>query len=156
MAKQKRTLKTRKGAVKSTWHNDAKEQISLEQGSAEYKEYEEDLQEVNPFRPDDEFHSKLEERNAEYDDRLAIKASEESRTQTDAAHTNERRRMYKESRIGQMKKAVMDAAAATPGTADDKRAAQIRADSAFYESNIEYDNGVSEEGYIPQSIAKYL
>lgn len=152
----KRKLKTRKTTNKSTWHNDAKEQLSLEQGSAEYAEYEEDLQEVNPFRPDDTFHAELEARNALHDDMLAIKASDASRVQTDAAHANERRRMYKESRINQMKQAVTRAAAATPGTADDRRAAQIQADSAFYESNIEYNNGISEDGYIPQSMAKYL
>lgn len=152
----KRRLKTRKTTNKSTWHNDAKEQLSLEQGSEEYAEYEEDLQEVNPFRPDDAFHAELEAKNALHDDVLAIKASEASRTQTDAAHTNERRRMYKETRLNQMKQAVMKAAAETPGTADDKRAAQIQAASDFYESNIEYNNGISEDGYIPQSMSKYL
>ena len=152
----KRKLKIRKAVTKSTWDNDAKEQISLEQGSAEYREYEDDLREVNPFQPDDEFHAKLEARNAVHDDILAVKAFNTSRIQTDAAHTNERRRMYKETRIAQMKDAVVKAAAVTPGTADDKRAARINEDSAFYESNIEYDNGVSEDGYIPQSLAKYL
>ena len=50
--------------AKDTHSDDAKSQISLEQGSAEYKEYVEDIQESNPSTAEtDEFHEQLEEHN---------------------------------------------------------------------------------------------
>ena len=46
-----------------THFNDAKNQISLQLGSVEYREYLEDLQEHNPMKADDQFHEKLEQHN---------------------------------------------------------------------------------------------
>lgn len=60
----------------ATWVDDRKEQMSLALGSAEYLEYLDDLQEQNPFKPDDEMHAELEAYNEDLVTRLYDQANE--------------------------------------------------------------------------------
>ena len=60
----------------ATWVDDRKEQMSLAIGSAEYLEYLDDLQEQNPFKPDDEMHAELEAYNEDLVTRLYDQANE--------------------------------------------------------------------------------
>lgn len=152
----KRRIKTYKDHhTKQTHQNTGKEQLSLDQGSAEFREYEEDLQEVNPLKPNDKEYEALKEYNSEHDDRLAIKAEEASRHATGTNKRQYRLHMNKESQFGTMKHTAMHEAAETPDKVDDAIARRIQEADAIVEGLV-YDDGVSEEGYVPRAIAKYL
>lgn len=61
--RQKRRKGFALGRQADTHFNDAKDQFSLQLGSAEYREYLEDLQDHNPMKANDEFHEKLAKHN---------------------------------------------------------------------------------------------
>lgn len=155
MAK-KRKIKTMKTTNKSTWTNESKEQLSLEQGSEAYAEYEEDLQEVNPFRPDDAFHAELEERNALHDDRLAIKAMEAQNSQYSGSQIMAKGRQRREDAIVRVGRQMRKEAMATEATDDNIRAAKIQADSDAIEAAIEYNTGAGEEEIGAMLHSKYF
>ena len=54
-----------------TWSNDDKEQLSLLPGSDGFEEYQEDLREHDPFKPEDDFHEELEEHNEDYAENMS-------------------------------------------------------------------------------------
>ena len=61
--RQKRRAGISLTAKSDTHFNDAKNQLSLQMGTVEYREYVEDLQEHNPMKADDQFHQALEQHN---------------------------------------------------------------------------------------------
>lgn len=151
----KRRIKTQFNNTKQTHQNTGKEQLSLDQGSAEFREYEEDLEEINPLKPNDKEYEALKKHNSEHDDKMAVKAERASRSEVNADKRSYRLRMNKEGQFGAMKNTVMSEAAKTPDKRDDVIAKRIQEADEIVESLV-YDNGVSEEGYVPKAISKYI
>jgi hypothetical protein len=61
--RQKRRAGISLTATSDTHFDDAKNQLSLQMGTVEYREYVEDLQDHNPMKADDVFHQNLEQHN---------------------------------------------------------------------------------------------
>lgn len=129
------------------WENDAKEQISLAMGSAEYKEYQEDLRMHDPFRPDDDWHDKLEEQNAEYSKPKPVKNA------NDTGKNKFIREQRKRAVFNDTKDAVIKAAAKTETKEDDKCAKSMKLKDM---DEIIFDDGADEEDYMSRTMSKYL
>lgn len=151
-----RKLKTqRANYTQQTHQNTGKEQLSLDMGSAEYQEYCDDLQEVDPYKPDDEWHEKLEEHNENHDDVLSDKAEKAQNQELGADKQSYRKRMYKESMFTAVKSAAITEAISTDSTVDDVAASRMNQADNILE-NLQYDNGISEDDYLPKALTKYL
>lgn len=137
--------------MKDKWVNDAKEQPYLMPGTSEYKERQEDLQMHDPFRPDDAWHDKLEESNEDLQEALMLKADRHKEQSTQKIKT--RRQAIKASEFEAVKHAAIAEAAKTDTKEDDKRAAGMRQHDL---DSLVYDNGVTEEEYLPKALSKYM
>lgn len=134
---------------KSTWENTAKEQPYLMPGTAEYEERCEDLQEHDPFRPDDVWHEKEEEENAEHAEELRVQNGRQSVSEVQRKYL---RYMSKEMQAKAAKSAVLAAVEATETLDDDRRAK--RALPKELEA-LEHDDSVTEDDYLPKALRKY-
>jgi hypothetical protein len=120
-----------------TWSDDNRTQISLEQGSDEYEEYVEDLKLQDPFRPDDDMHTELEEHNAELVTKLYNQAD---KVELSAEDPNEGRGYIKEKIVSEAVKrsvhanavrSALKAASKTDKISDDELAQAITTDNPF-------------------------
>lgn len=144
---------------KKNWTDDRKEQISLIPGSPEYEEYIEDLQERNPFRPDDTMHEELESHNEDLVTKLYDKASENTEVddEFDPGAIVEQQRVHEESIKRSIHtyavRAAIAAAATTETLTDDQLARAITTDNpVLYDRSVkpeEYDEALTE--YVMES-----
>lgn len=134
------------------WTNESKGQISLEQGSEEYKEYVEDIKEQDPMKPDDVDHVELEKHNAdlvtkEYDITDNPEALKES-TELVGGKLKVQNEMMKRAVHGNAVGSARRAAVGTAGRADDIRASEIGVDNEFLHNTSvqagEYDDALVE------------
>lgn len=137
--------------VKDTWQNTAKEQPYLMPGTSTYEERQEDLQLHDPFRPDDDFHQKLEKENAGHSVELAEKGNKAHEHQ--GGKHNYQQYIRKEAKFAGVKSAAEDAARRTETVLDDRSVQRMSPDGL---ENLEYNNGVSEDDYLPKALQKYL
>lgn len=136
---------------KSTWENTAKEQPYLMPGTVEYQEYQEDLQAHDPFRPDDEWHDKQEEKNEEHPRVMAQK-------QVNPSTPGASKRKYmnyiaKQVQFDALKAKAKREAAKTEDKSDDKRAAGLTFDKT---EDLVYNEGVTPDEYLPKALTKYM
>lgn len=132
---------------KSKWEDTRKEQISLEMGSVEYLERVEDLKLHDPFRPDDEMHAELEERNED----LVMKRMEDLAENPFAEKEKRlyeiemRRNLEREKRSLHAKavRTAIASAAITETLADDQLARAITTDNELL-----YDPTVKPKDYV--------
>ena len=128
----KRNRKDKFNNTKATWDPaENKSQLSLDPGSAEYQEYIEDQRANSPDRPDDEAHVKMEEFNVRVREHQAQKTlgvrdetTDERKFRGQQARRDMAKQIQKEA-VGAAAAATA-AAALTPGTEDDKKAAELR------------------------------
>ncbi len=137
--------------VHDTWQNTAKEQPYLMPGTSAYEERQEDLQLHDPFRPDDVFHDKLERENVEHSRELAEKAGKAHEHQ--GGTHNYQQYIRKETQYAQAKHTAEDEARRTATQSDDCRVKRMSPEGV---ENLEYDNGVAEDDYLPRALQKYL
>lgn len=147
----RKVLKTKKH-IPDNWENTDKEQISLALGSAEYKERVEDLQNCSPDKPDDKFHSELEERNEIQADDVS-KKNRQRDEQNDTSERKYRHQTAKRMQFKGVKSAAISAALATETLSDDKKAKRMMPKNL---DDIVYDDGVAEDDYLPTALNKYL
>lgn len=147
----KKILKPKK-VIKDTWENTDKEQISLALGSEEYKERVADLAEVSADRPDDKFHTDLEESNEveAVDNRSKNQKSDE---RNDTSRRKYRNQMGKRKQFEIAKNAVTHAAAETPGDEDDRRVSRMMPKNL---DKIVYNDGIAEDDYVDTVFDKYM
>lgn len=147
----KKILKPKK-VIKDTWENTDKEQISLALGSEEYKERIADLAEASADRPDDKFHTDLEESNEveAVDNRSKNQKSDE---RNDTSRRKYRNQMGKRKQFEIAKNAVIHAAAETPGDEDDRRASRMMPKNL---DKIVYNDGIAEDDYVDTVFDKYM
>lgn len=132
----------------STWTDTRKEQISLEQGSPEYQEYVEDLQELDPMQPDDEMHAALEDHNEDIVTRLYDKLdkdnelAQQAAQQSDPAYKiNAREESLKRSMHATAVRTALASAALTETLTDDQLARAITTDNpVLYDQNVKMDD----------------
>ena len=147
----RKVLKTKKH-IPDNWENTDKEQISLALGSAEYKERVEDWQNCSPDKPDDKFHSELEERNEIQADDVS-KKNRQRDEQNDTSERKYRNQTAKRMQFKGVKSAAISAALATETLSDDKKAKRMMPKNL---DDIVYDDGVAEDDYLPTALNKYL
>lgn len=136
--------------VKQTWQNTAKEQPYLMPGTCEYEEYQEDLKEHNPFKPDDEVHVALEEKNAEHVPEMRKKEVVPEPRQE--GKNNYRRHIMKETQFREVKRQAIKQAKKTETLEDDKKAKRAMPKDL---ENLVYDNGVTQDDFLPKALRKY-
>lgn len=126
------------------WENTAKEQISLEPGSEEYREYLDDLEAQDPLQPDDPFHQTLEERNENLVTKLYEKPKDNPEAEEDEHGLLKKQPILNEA----MKRAIhADAvrtaiaeAAKTQTMTDDQLARAITTDNpVLYDPSVKVD-----------------
>lgn len=118
-------------------------------GTAEYEERCEDLQEHDPFRPDDVWHEKEEQENAEHAEELRQKSAENILPEGRRLYRNY---MMKATQAKAAKRLVTDAVERTE-TLDDDRLAKRALPKELEQLN--YDNGVTMDDYLPKALQKY-
>lgn len=136
---------------KATWENTAKEQPYLMPGTAEYVEYQEDLKDHDPFRPNDEWHDKLEQKTEDHSLRLMQKAEEAKRP--DVKKRKYTSQIMKEAQFAQVKKAAKSMAEHTETKADDRKAARMDVEDT---EDLVYNDGVTSDDYLPKALSKYM
>ena len=145
--------------VEDKWQDTRKEQMSLEPGSADYQEYVEDLKEHNPFKPEDEMHQALEERNEDlvtkiYDKRDNPEVKESDLRVVDSASKIKAREEQQKCSIHtQAVKAALASAVYTESLSDDALANAITTDNpVLYDSSIKPDEYIKAvEDYVMES-----
>lgn len=140
---------------KENWEDNRKEQISLEQGSAEYLEYQEDLQEMDPFRGEDEFHQKLEQYNEDlvtknYDTDDNPEAPDDYESLNMAVKLQHLEEMQKRDLHPKAVRSAIAAASLTETLTDDQLARAITTDNV-----ILYDKGVKPDEYV-EALTDYV
>lgn len=143
----------KKKKKKAIWENTAKEQPYLMPGTPEYEERQEDLKLHDPFRPDDEFHVQLEERNESHAEDLRDANKEHTEENKGGGKHNYEVSIRKDTQFSQLKKEAAEAARATKTLADDAKAHRLTPEQVEAMVN---DNGVTESEYIPKAIRKYI
>lgn len=152
-------MKYQPNTDKASWEDESKEQIHLGMGSAEYRELIEDLQEVQPFAPDDEAHAKMEA----YNEALAAHLNEQSQSEHEVEQYKYRRKMQKEAVLAHEKEDLRKMAASTPTPKDDAvveslgngRALQKSYAGGIFNDAVSADD-IESEGYVPKALRKYL
>lgn len=134
------------------WENTDKEQISLAMGSAEYKERVRDLQEVSPDRPDDKFHTERE-KNLEVQASDVALRNQKMDERNDTAERKYRNQTSKRVQFDDVKDSAIETAAETETPVDDIKAKRMLPKTL---DNIVYDDGVTEDDYLPTVLKKYL
>ena len=135
---------------KQTWQDESKEQISLAMGTPEYREYQEDLMEHDPFRPNDEWHEELEQSYDELvDDR---REQSEEHLAPDVKRRKYSAQLKKTLLFEDVKRKAMQAAQQTETLADDKEAAKLDVEDT---EGLVYNDGVTGEDYVNKTLAKY-
>lgn len=129
------------------WQDSRKEQISLEMGSPEYKEYLEDLADNDPGKADDAMHAELEEYNQDlvtrnYDAEFEDNPESEQDASDDMQDLQVRRRFEKQAIHAGVMGAVIDRARSTESDLDDKVARSIVRDNP-----VMRDSGISADKY---------
>lgn len=137
---------------KSTWENTAKEQPYLMPGTETYEEYEHDLKEHDPFRPDDEFHKNEEEEIVETvtTRRETSNAMIEPTTAQKKALLQRRKRDVLNERSKEAK--------ATPSKADDAAVANAKRQTIYNDGIMaeQVDEWQELAAYLPSSFDKYM
>lgn len=148
MAARKRK-KARPNNGRDTWQNTAKEQPYLMPGTAEYEERVEDLKMHDPFRPDDEFHKEMEEKNEDYKSDLAERHHKRDEVETQR-HIRTR---AKEGMYDSVAEKLQEEAAKTETMVDDERVAKLREKSV---QDVTTDYSVLPDDYAGVVMDKYL
>lgn len=134
-------------AFSENWQDSRKEQISLEMGSSEYKEYLDDLANNSPDKMDDRMHVQMEEYNqdlvtknydAEFEDNPESDHDESNYTQD----LQVRKKFEKQAIHAAVMSAAMDRAQSTKSDRDDQVVRTIAQDNL-----VMRDPGVSVEDY---------
>lgn len=138
---------------KATWENTAKEQPYLMPGTESYEEYQEDLQMRDPFKPDDEWHNKKEKENAE----RVVKSTKKYETANKQPNKHEgirnyNRHMAKEAQFQDVKRQAIKNAKKTETEKDDKKVQRAMPKDL---DKLVYDNGVTEDEFLPKALKKY-
>lgn len=145
----RRRKKARPNNMQDTWQNTAKEQPYLMPGTAEYEERIEDLKMHDPFRPDDEFHQELEERNEDLPQDIALRQPKKDNVMAE----RKLRERVKDSMYDSIAEKLQNEAAKTETMVDDERVAKLRQkDLEGYVS----DNTVLPDDYTGTVMDKYL
>lgn len=137
-----------KPVTQDTHFNDAKSQSSLQMGSAEYKEYVEDLQEQAPSAPDDQFHEDLEVHNAALDEEMILAVGEKPMGDffERKAINEANKREFHDEVMGRLKVE----ASKTERESDDIAVSRIGMDNEFFNdvtlSDAEYAKRLTEYG----------
>lgn len=142
--------KIRRNNSKVDWENDTKEQPYLMPGSSEYEEYQNDLHMHDPFRPDDEWHNELEEKNEE---QFVPKSEPKEAPSERVNRWKFIRQQSKASQFDDVKNAATIAAEETESKKDDKRVAHMKKKDL---EEIVFDDGVDDEEYVSKTIRKYI
>lgn len=164
----KRNVKTNRDRFnrqKATWDpSEDKSQMSLAQGSSEYKAYTEDLANNDPSKVDDEFHAELEESNVDAREEMF----EDTAESIDEGVERRKYRMQQMKRgmIPGIAKAARKAARMTPDKADDRKAAKIRLDRepairTIYDDGVpadkeDVDDQFTDGEFLPKWMDKYI
>lgn len=135
---------------RSTWENTAKEQPYLMPGTAEYEEYKDDLQEHDPFRPDDAWHSKQEEICENHSENLVKKA--EKAIECMPIRQKVIKQRQKTDEINKVRHEINDKCEANATKKDGKKTAKVVPDDL---DNLIYDDGVTEDAFLPKALTKY-
>ena len=119
----------------STWVNDAKNQTSLEMGTAAYEEYLEDLREHDPFRPDDDMHEELEMYNELIAERIREK-SDLVRKADSFDKQKIRMEHRKQEKVRTEMQRLEKEVKATPSKEDDRRLAAMKTGSYIHSDGV--------------------
>ena len=119
----------------STWVNDAKNQTSLEMGTAAYEEYLEDLREHDPFRPDDDMHEELEMYNELIAERIREK-SDLVRKADSFDKQKIRMEHRKQEKVRTERQRLEKEVKATPSKEDDRRLAAMKTGSYIHSDGV--------------------
>lgn len=171
----RRQRRTSFSGIKKKSENDAKTQISLEQGTGEYKEFvmdqkgmdefeqerhradEAGLVKADEFQKDDKWHADEAAEAAAINPERDAAYSQQRRFHYD--HTVERkqnRRILKGLLVDDFGDAAMDIAEATPSTDDDEVAKGIvRRLPKLVESEV-HNDGIMIDEFIPHALEKYM
>lgn len=156
---------------RDTWSNGSKEQMSLQPGSAEYKEYVRDKAGVQEedFVQDDGVIDKNDERTsdeaqeappepehvAELAESLRRQAGRGQAVVDGTTRTKYRRRMSKEVQVGSVREAMVAAASETETKDDDEAAKRFSRRNSDDLPQI-HDDGVSADEFLPRCFEKYM
>lgn len=135
-----------------THQNTAKEQPYLMPGTSEYRERCEDLQMHDPFKPDDEFHKKLEEHNENHTENIAVKNKSSDSFGKNMGKRGYAHRMAKLSEAKSVMSAAMSRAERTESKDDDNRVKR-RGDDLM--EKLSYDEGVTDDEMLPKALRKF-
>lgn len=147
----KRLIKIKKNN-RDNWENTDKTQTSLAMGSPEYRERQRDLYQNSAEKPDDKFHLELEGHN----EVQASDVSEKNRRRDEQNDTSERKyrnQTAKQVQYNSVKSTAVAMAAATKTPVDDIKAKRMMPKNL---ESIVYNDGVSEDDYLPSALKKYL
>lgn len=127
--------------MKSTWEDDARNQTSLEMGTPAYEEYVEDLQEHDPFRPDDEMHEDLEQYNELIAEKIREK-TEKNRGHDPFEKQKVRAEMRKREMVRQEYRRLEKAVKETPTTEDDEKLKRLDVNSFIHSDGFSGERSV--------------
>lgn len=169
MARQKHS--SNYSRVDKKGENDAKTQISLEQGSGEYKEFVMDRQgmdefdqekylaeaaghvKADDFSKDDAWHAdEAAEAAAANPERDEIHRSRQKFHYDHTVERKQNRRILKTLLIDDVEADAIEIAEATPDTDDDKQAETIRRRLP----KLIHDDGVMVDEFVPTALEKYM
>lgn len=141
-----------RGNRKDTNENSDKEQISLAMGSQEYKERQKDLFENSARKEDDAFHVELEQRNElQASDKQAV--VDKQREKTAVSVRKYRLEQKKRSEFKDIKHRGAQLASLTETKRDDRAVARMTPKGL---EDIVYNEGVSEDEYLPSALSRYM
>lgn len=147
-----RTIHKLKGNRRDTHQNTDKEQFSLAMGSEEYQARQKDLFENSTKKEDDAFHEKLEDSN-EVQAKDVRDRRQKSDEQNDVAERKYRLEEKKRTEFKDAKRQAQRFASKTETKEDDKAARRMSPKGL---ENIVYDDGLSEDDYLPSALSKYI